>query len=175
MEQPTSTGQEKHQMGYCNWHPSVETGLSCSQCGESICTQCLVQASVGIRCPDCGKAAKMPTFDVQPTFYVKAVAVGVAVVIGGAILWALFNFIFINLGLSIFTSAAIPALAIGYGAGELISASVNAKRSKGLAYIAAGSVIGAFIFAQIIYSGRIEFFGLIVLAVAIYTAVQRVK
>ena len=96
-------------------------------------------------------------------------------VIGGAILWALFNFIFINLGLSIFASAAIPDLVIGYGVGESISASVNAKMSKGLAYITAGSVIGAFLFAQIIYSGRIEFFGLIVLAVAIYTAVQRVK
>ena len=117
----------------------------------------------------------MPIFDVQPTFYVKAVAVGFTMVIGGGILWALFNFIFINLGLSILTSAAIPALAIGYGAGELISASVNAKRSKGLAYITAGSVIGAFLFAQIIYSGRIEFFGLIVLAFAIYTAVKRVK
>ena len=175
MEQPTGTDHEEHQTAYCNWHPSVETGLSCSQCGRSICTQCLVQASVGIRCPECGKATKMPTFDVQPTFYAKAGAVGAGVVIGGGILWALFNFIFINLGLSIFTSAALPALAVGYGAGELISTAVNAKRSRGLAYIAAGSVAGAFILSQLIYSGRIEFFGLIVLAVAIYTAVQRVK
>jgi hypothetical protein len=117
----------------------------------------------------------MPTFDVQPTFYAKAGAVGAGVVVVGGILWALFNFIFINLGLSIFTSAALPALAVGYGAGELISTTVSAKRSRGLAYIAAGSVVGAFICSQIIYSGRIEFFGLIVLAVATYTAVQQVK
>ena len=175
MGQQTGTGQEQHLAGYCNWHPSVETGLSCSQCGRSICTECLVQVSVGIRCPECGKATKMPTFDVQPVVYVKASAVGCAVVIGGGILWALFNFIFINLGFSILTSAALPALLIGYGTGELINAAVNAKRSKGLAYIAAGSVAGTFIFAQVIYSGRIEFFGLIVLAVSVYTAVQRVK
>ena len=117
----------------------------------------------------------MPTFDVQAVLYAKASVVGGAVVIGGGILWALYNFIFINLGFSILTSAALPALLIGYGTGELINVAVNAKRSKGLAYIAAGSVIGAFILAQIIYSGRIEFFGLIVMAVAVYTAVQRVK
>ena len=117
----------------------------------------------------------MPTFDVQPALYAKATALGGAMVIGGGIIWALFNFIFINLGLSILTASALPALLVGYGIGELINAAVNAKRSKGLAYISAGSVLGAFILAQIIYSGRIEFFGLIVLAVAVYIAAQRVK
>ena len=175
MGEQTGTDQEQQRTAYCTWHSSVETRLSCSQCGRNICTECLVQASVGIRCPECGKATKMPTFDVQPALYAKASVVGGAVVIGGGILWALFNFIFINLGFSILTSAALPALLIGYGTGELINVAVNAKRSKGLAYIAAGSVIGAFILAQIIYSGRIEFFGLIVMAVAVYTAVQRVK
>ena len=175
MEQETGTGQEEHRTVYCDWHPSVETRLSCSQCGRNICTECLIQASVGIRCPSCGKATKMPTFDVQPALYAKATALGGAMVIGGGIIWALFNFIFINLGLSILTSSALPALLVGYGIGELINAAVNAKRSKGLAYISAGSVLGAFILAQIIYSGRIEFFGLIVLAVAVYIAAQRVK
>ena len=170
MEQQTGTGQEPQQAAHCDWHPSVETRLSCSQCGRNICTQCMVQASVGIRCPECGKAAKMPTFDVQPNYYAKAAGVGVAVAIGGGVLWVIFNAIFGGFGIL----SSIPALGVGYAAGELISRSVNAKRSKGLAYIAAGAVIGAYIIS-LPSSPQVGFFGLIILFVGIYTAVQRVK
>ena len=130
----------------------------------------MVQASVGIRCPDCGKATKIPTFDVQPAVYAKAVAVGAGVAVGGGVLWVIFNLIFGGFGIL----SSVPALAVGYAAGELISASVNAKRSKGLAYIAAGSVIGAFIIS-LPSAPLTGFFSLIVLAIAIYTAVKRVK
>ena len=171
MEQQTGTGQESQAVAYCHWHPNVETGLSCSQCGRSICTQCLVQASVGIRCPECGKATKMPTFDVPSSHYARAAGVGIAVAIGGGVLWVIFNLIFGGFGIL----SSLPALAVGYGAGELISRSVNAKRSKGLAYIAAGSVVGAYIISLPSSSASAGFFGLIVLAIAIYTAVQRVK
>ena len=171
MEQQTGTGQEPQQTAHCNWHPNVETALSCGQCGRSMCTQCLVQVSVGIRCPECGKADKMPTFDVQPNYYAKAAGVGIAVAIGGGMLWIIFNFIFGGFGIL----SSIPALGVGYAAGELISRSVNAKRSRGLAYIAAGSVIGAYIISLPSSPATAGFFGLIVLAIAIYTAVQRVK
>ena len=170
MEQQTGIGQEPHETHYCNWHPAVETGLSCGQCGRSICTQCMVQAVVGIRCPECGKATKMPTFDVQPTYYAKAVGVGIAVAIGGGLLWVIFNLVF---GSFVILSS-IQAIAVGYTAGELINKSVNAKRSKGLAYIAAGAVVGAFIIA-LPSIPTMGFFGLIILLVSIYTAVQRVK
>lgn len=130
----------------------------------------MVQASVGIRCPECGKAAKMPTFDVQPTYYAKAAGVGVAVAIGGGVLWVIFNAIFGGFGIL----SSIPALGVGYAAGELISRSVNAKRSKGLAYIAAGAVIGAYIIS-LPSNPQVGFFPLIILFVGIYTAVQRVK
>ena len=68
----------------------------------------------------------------------------------------------------------MPALGVGYAAGELISRSVNAKRSKGLAYIAAGAVVGAFVIS-LLNTPIVGFWGLIMLAFAIYTAVQRVK
>ena len=176
MEQQTGTGQESQQAAYCNWHPNVETGLSCSNCGRSICTQCMVQASVGIRCPECGKSTKMPTFDVSSSYYGKAAGVGVVVAIGGGVLWGIFNWVIFNLnmpGLGILLS--LPALAVGYGAGELISASVNAKRSKGLAYIAAGSVIVAFMISLMFGPSPSGIFVLITLGIAVYLAVQRVK
>jgi membrane associated rhomboid family serine protease len=36
----------------CYLHPDRETGLSCSECGRPICTECMTPAAVGIRCPD---------------------------------------------------------------------------------------------------------------------------
>jgi len=45
----------------CYRHPDRETGLSCSECGRPICTECMTMAPVGIRCPDhAGKAARKP-------------------------------------------------------------------------------------------------------------------
>ena len=171
MEQETDTEQSPNQIDNCQWHPNVETRLSCSQCGKSICTQCMIQASVGIRCPECGKGVKMPTFDVQPIYYARAIGAGVGISIGGGILWIIFNVIFGGYGIL----SSIPVLAVGYVAGELISKSVNAKRSNGLAYIAAGAVVGAFIIALPTSPASGSISGLIVLAIAVYSAAQRVK
>jgi membrane associated rhomboid family serine protease len=37
---------------YCYRHPDRPTGLSCSECGRPICTECMTPAAVGLRCPD---------------------------------------------------------------------------------------------------------------------------
>ena len=37
---------------YCYRHPDRETGLSCSECGKSICYECMTPAPVGLRCPE---------------------------------------------------------------------------------------------------------------------------
>ncbi|MBA3717066.1 MAG: rhomboid family intramembrane serine protease [Actinobacteria bacterium] len=37
---------------YCYRHPDRETGLSCSDCGRPICTDCMTAAPVGLRCPE---------------------------------------------------------------------------------------------------------------------------
>lgn len=163
--------QDAGGVGHCHWHPTVETRLSCSQCGKSMCTQCLVQAPVGIRCRECGRAEKMPTFDVQPTYYAKAVGVGIGVAIGGGLLWLVFNLIFG--GLPFLPSLA--ALAMGYGAGELISMSVNRKRSNGLAWIAGSSVVGAYMISLATHPFGLTIFGLLFLGIAVYMAVVRVK
>lgn len=46
-------------MPSCYRHPDRETGLSCSECGRPICTDCVTFAPVGLRCPDhAGHAAR---------------------------------------------------------------------------------------------------------------------
>ena len=48
-------------MATCYRHPDRETGLSCSECGRPICTDCMTIAPVGIRCPEhAGGAARTP-------------------------------------------------------------------------------------------------------------------
>lgn len=39
-------------MRTCYRHPNRETGLSCSECGRPICTECMTVAPVGLRCPE---------------------------------------------------------------------------------------------------------------------------
>ena len=171
MEHSQQRGQEQEAVPHCHWHPGIETRLYCSQCGKHVCTQCMVQAPVGIRCRECGKAVRMPTFDVQPSYYARAVTVAAAAAVGGGILWALFIYLFG--AIPFFPSVA--ALGVGYGVGELVSRSVNRKRGTGLAWIAGGSVCGAFVIAWGLIGNFFGPFGLILVLFGVYTAVQRVR
>jgi membrane associated rhomboid family serine protease len=42
-------------MATCYRHPGRETGVSCSNCGNPICPDCMTPTPVGMRCPDCAK------------------------------------------------------------------------------------------------------------------------
>ncbi|CAB4547939.1 MAG: rhomboid family intramembrane serine protease [Actinomycetes bacterium] len=44
----------------CYRHPDREAGRSCTRCGKSACSECLVQAAVGSHCLDCAKASRPP-------------------------------------------------------------------------------------------------------------------
>lgn len=48
-------------MPACYRHPDRETGLSCSECGRPICTDCVTFAPVGLRCPDHAGTASRTT------------------------------------------------------------------------------------------------------------------
>ncbi len=44
---------EQTQTMVCYRHPQNETAVTCSSCGRPICTECMVFAPVGIKCPEC--------------------------------------------------------------------------------------------------------------------------
>ncbi len=44
---------ERTQTLVCYRHPKNETAVTCSTCGRPICTECMVFAAVGIKCPEC--------------------------------------------------------------------------------------------------------------------------
>ncbi len=173
--EPRRAGQEAN-ASYCNWHPDTETRLFCSQCGKSICTLCMVQVPVGIRCRECGRPERLPTYDVQPSYLLRAVGAGAAVAIVGGVLWLGLNAIFGGVPLV----SSIFGLAVAYAIGEIISRAVNRKRGVTLAWIAGGSMVGAYLvsggFLHLFSTNFISvLFSLLFLGVAVYTAASRLR
>ena len=156
----------------CHWHPAVPTGLSCSQCQRPICTACLVQAPVGIRCRECGTPVPLPTFDVRPANYAKAAVAAAAIGILGVILWLTLLFF---TGTRLIALVATPVV-VGYAAGEIISRVVNLKRSKGLMYIAGGTVVLSSLVAMILTGGLVlSLWGILALIGGVLIAIARVR
>ena len=178
MERPT-----QHDLGdaqatpHCVFHPDVETGLSCSRCDRPICVRCMVQAPVGIRCRECASVQKLPTFDVQPSFYLRAVVVGGTVAIVTGLMWG-----FIIQMAPYPYLAGLLALLVGYAVGESISLATNRKRGNGLMVLAAcyvalslcaACVVNDIMFRLILTGG--SFIPLLLLGLAGYIAVYRVR
>ncbi len=165
-QQPTET-----QVITCHWHPAVPTGLSCSQCDRAICTACMVQAPVGIRCRECGRARPLPTFDVRPTTYARALAAAALIAVVGVILWV----VMASFVLGFWAFVVMPP-AVGYAAGEVISRVVNLKRSRGLMYIAGGTVLVSLLIALLILGPHLFSLWAIVATVGgIIIAIGRVR
>ena len=73
-------------MATCYRHPDRETGVSCSNCGNPICPDCMTATPVGMRCPDCAgqkqRVATMRTMYVQPTATYILIAINVLIFLG---------------------------------------------------------------------------------------------
>ena len=173
--EPRRAGQEAN-ASYCNWHPDTETRLFCSQCGKSICTLCMVQVPVGIRCRECGRTERLPTYDVQPSYLLRAVGAAIALAIVGGLLWLWLNAIFGGVPLV----SSIFGLLVAYAIGELISRAVNRKRGVTLAWIAGSAMVVAYLisggFLHLFSSNFLSvIFSLLFLAIAVYTASSRLR
>jgi hypothetical protein len=73
----------------CVNHPKVETRLTCSSCGDPICTRCMVATAVGQKCPRCARQSGRAKGDPEPLLLARAFGVGLAVAaLGGVLLVA---------------------------------------------------------------------------------------
>ena len=142
-----STIEQVLHTSHCYWHPNLETGLSCSHCHKPICPNCMVQAPVGIRCKDCGKSTRMPTYEVRPSHYLKSGATAIGLIFFGSILWLILSHLLILAIPNALSFLLISLLIIPFGliSGDLISRSVNRKRGPVLAFIAASVVAATFV------------------------------
>jgi membrane associated rhomboid family serine protease len=70
----------------CYRHPDRETLLSCSNCERPICTSCMTQAAVGVRCPECARGDRATRTAPTPAARVRvARAQGVAIATGAIV------------------------------------------------------------------------------------------
>jgi len=58
MSLPQPPSAPVRELPRCYRHPEREAGRSCTRCGKSACSECLVQAAVGSHCLDCAKASR---------------------------------------------------------------------------------------------------------------------
>ena len=97
----------------CYRHPRRETRVSCATCGRPICTDCMRQTEVGIKCPDDARLPREARAGVMKSGQiVRSLLAGIGVaIVGFFVVWAIFEIRFFTL---IFSALA------GYGAGTLI-------------------------------------------------------
>ena len=157
---------------HCARHPKTETNLRCGKCDTLICPQCLVHVPVGVRCPDCAKTRRLPTFEVSGLQLARAVAASLAIGIVGGL-----AFVFFILLIDVpFQLYLIAFVGVGCLVGEGTSRSVNRKRGRNLKFVAAGGMLAALII--VIVFGIVSVFfstgllGLVALGAAIYFAVK---
>jgi len=121
----------------CVNHRDVETRLSCSTCGDPICTQCMRTAPVGQKCPACAKVPRNARALGKPSHYAKAIAAGAAVALGGGLVLNLV------LGAIRFGGIILPAL-LGFGVGKAVGWGARRQTQQPFPALAIGlAVVGA--------------------------------
>jgi hypothetical protein len=126
----------------CHWHPEVQTGLHCNQCGRAICPKCARPSPVGYKCAVCVRGIIENYFNGKPWDYVIAIAITLpfslltAALLSFAIWWIGWFPWFIVL-LAAPTVAGFIAEAVRHG--------VRRRRSRYLALVVAGCFVAAIV------------------------------
>ena len=163
---------------YCYQHPDSETALTCGNCGRPICTRCVVQHPVGIRCPECARPTRIPTLDVTTSYYSRAIAAAVGISVTGIISLFLLAVLLTQTPLGYVGGYLFwGALAgIGYLMGRGVSLAVNRKRGLGLQWIAGAATGATFVISTFVVGVELNsLFGIFALVVAIYLAARELR
>ena len=97
----------------CVNHPKVETRLTCSSCGDPICTRCMVTTAVGQKCPRCARQGGRAKGNPEPVLLARAFGAGVAAAAAGAVVFVFLPFAGILLALA---HGVVVGAAVRWGA-----------------------------------------------------------
>ncbi|MEK9659866.1 MAG: hypothetical protein VW450_07990 [Chloroflexota bacterium] len=122
---------------HCHWHPDRETRLRCGNCGKPVCSACARQHPVGIRCKECARPERLPTYRVSRGYLVRGVAAAVGMGIAGAIGLRVIAMVLPFVGFFFFLIMA----GLGYLMGEGVAAAVNRRRGRAYQLMALGAVV----------------------------------
>lgn len=125
---------------FCVNHPRRETGVRCSKCGKPICTACMIQTPVGMRCRPCAGLRKLPQYQVGPVLLLRSWAAGL---VTSTVVWLVIG--------------AVPylrfflAILVGLAVGEVMSRAARRRANHALEAIAVIDVIIGAAVAQALY------------------------
>src|SRR4029450_9414790 len=94
------TADQTHLARTCVTHPKVETRLTCSNCGDPICTRCMVATAVGQKCPGCARPTGRAKGNPEPAVLARAFGAGVTAAAAGAVVFVFLPFAGILLALA---------------------------------------------------------------------------
>ena len=114
----------------CVNHPKVETRLTCSNCGDPICTRCMVATAVGQKCPRCARQTGRAKGNPEPQLLAKGFGAGVAVAALGGIVLAAVPF-----------AGLLLALAHGFVVGAAVRWAARRRTHPWLGLAAAAAVM----------------------------------
>ncbi len=101
---------------HCYRHPRRETRISCATCGRPICTECMRQTAVGIKCPEDAQVPRGARIGVMKSDQIlKSFLAGVGIALLGI---PVVYVIYVILDLPF---QWLISIALGYGAGTLIN------------------------------------------------------
>lgn len=141
---------------YCYRHPNRETRVSCATCGRPICTECMRQTEVGIKCPEDSQLPRGARAGVMKTDQIlKSLLTGAGVaIVGVPVVFAIFQ-----IGFLTFILSGVA----GYGAGTLIHRA-GGRNGGPLAMVISGvAVFAAFapFLVPALLNGNLPFFVLL--------------
>ena len=157
----------------CSRHPAVVTRLSCGRCGDPICPDCMVYASVGLRCGDCAGQAKPPIYDVGLTHLVIAVALGIVFSLIGTSLWILIPGFLSRFGLGFY--GFIAMISVGHFTAHFMSLALKRKKGRELQVIAGSTVVLGYILAIPFAPSLFNSYAIFSLIVSVLVAVARLR
>ncbi len=153
---------------YCPRHPRTETNLRCGKCEELVCADCLVHTPVGVRCPNCARQTRVPTYNVTSSYLARAIGAGFGIGIAGG-----FALVFLTRFVTLPYLDSILFIGIGYAVGEGISRATNRKRGRSLQVIAGLSMLAAYLIVSLFAVRFGSPFFLLSLIIAFYVATWR--
>jgi hypothetical protein len=114
----------------CVNHPKVETRLTCSNCGDPICTRCMVTTAVGQKCPRCARQSRRAKGNPELQLLARAFGAGLAVAVLGGVLLVAAPF-----------AGLLLALAHGFVVGAAVRWAARRRSHSWLGVVAAVAVL----------------------------------
>lgn len=156
----------------CYRHPKTETGLRCNKCNRYICAKCAKRTPVGYTCPECIRQQENKYFTGNFADYIIATVIALPLSFITALI-----FIYLIGGIGFF-SWIIAFIAAPFASGiiaEAVRRGVSKRRSRYLAHVVSGCLIGATLviilptfWDAIAFGQGINPFGLIVPAILLF-------